>query len=158
MLPLFRRKQKYATWESFTYLDIETSLVYLPMTSQCIALNIKINKLKQSQPTQMICTLKQCILLWVQKFEIHLTVKQTRVIHLDNLSSLWRKLHLNFKRQAKQTYYICTVPIRIVGYESAEKSAIQATFKSLSNCVKIHILCCIHIFYSKETFFLPWIL
>ena len=63
-------------------------------------------------------------------------------------------MHLNCKRQAKQTYYICTLPIRIGGYESAGKNAVQATSKSMSNCVKIpHISCPIHIFYSKETFF-----
>ena len=51
-------------------------------------------------------------------------------------------------------YYICTVPIRIAGYESAGKNAIQATSKSMSNCVKILCISCpIHIFYSEDDFF-----
>lgn len=74
--------------------------------------------------------------------------------YLDDLSSLGRKLYLNFKRQAKQMYYICTVPIRIVGYESAGNSAMQTTSKFISNYVKtFHILCPIHILYSKQAIF-----
>ena len=64
-------------------------------------------------------------------------------------------MHLNFKRQAKQmqTYYIFTVPIRIAGYESAGKNAIQATSKSMSNCVKILCISCpVHILYNERTF------
>ena len=52
-----------------------------------------------------------------------------------------------------QTYYIFTVPIRIAGYESAGKNAIQATSKSMSNCVKILCISCpVHILYNERTF------
>lgn len=51
-------------------------------------------------------------------------------------------------------YYIYTVLIRIAGYESAGKNAIQATSKSMSNCVKILCISCpIHILYNEEDFF-----
>lgn len=107
------------------FINLETSLINIP----------EINDLKQLKSAQWFGSRSNAY------FQVWETLKLIWLA--DNGSctltilAVWREsCSLIFKRRAKQMYYICMTPIRLVDYESSWKNATHTASKPMSNCVK----------------------